>query len=172
MANERMSRLKTKAVDEAKELFEIFLYFWVMLSLFSLHKALIFNEDILTYQQGFALINAFALAKVVLIAQDLHLGERLKNKPLIYPILFKAAIFSVLLLVFHVIEEMLIGKWHGKTLAESIPTFGDGSLQALIMTELIVFVALIPFFAFMEMKRIIGAETLHGLLFGRKTPPQ
>ena len=171
MVDERLGRLKKEAIDESKELLKIFLYLWVLLSLFSLHKALIFNEDILTYQQGFAIINALALGKVILIAQGLHVGDRYKNKPLIYPILLKAAIFSAILLIFHVIEETLIGKWHGKTLAESVPSFGDGSLQAIVMTVLILFVALIPFFGFMELERVIGAQTLHSLLFGAKTPP-
>jgi len=63
MVDERLGRLKKEAIDESKELLKIFLYLWVLLSLFSLHKALIFNEDILTYQQGFAIINALALGQ-------------------------------------------------------------------------------------------------------------
>jgi hypothetical protein len=39
------------------------------------------------------------------------------------------------------------------------------------MTVIILFVALIPFFGFMELERVIGAQTLHSLLFGAKTPP-
>ncbi len=170
MANEKLDRVKAKAVEEAKRLFRIFLYFWALLTLFSLHKAFVFNEDFFTYQQAVALINAFAMSKVTLVAQSLHYGERFHNKPLIYPVLFKAVAFSLLLLVFHVIEETLIGKWHGKTLAESVPTLGDGSLQALLMVEIILFVALIPFFAFLEMERVVGAEALNGLFFGSKNP--
>ena len=169
MVSERLGRLKTGAIDETKKLFGVFVYLWILLTLFSLHKAFIFNEDILTYQQGFALINAFALAKIVLVGQSLHVGDRLRNKPLIYPILFKAAIFAVILLCFHVIEETLIGVWHGKAAAESVPTIGDGTLQAILMAGIIMFVALIPFFAFMELERAIGPEELHALLFGHKT---
>ena len=170
MVSERLGRLKAGAIDEAKKLFGVFVYLWILLTLFSLHKALIFNEDILTYQQGFALINALALAKIVVVGQSLHVGDRLRNKPLVYPIVFKAAIFAALLLVFHVVEETLIGVWRGKTLAESIPTIGDGTLQAIIMTATILFVALVPFFAFLELERAIGPEELHSLLFGRKAP--
>ena len=78
MANERLNRLKSGAVAETKKLVSVFLYLWVFLTVLSLHKAFIFNENILTYQQGFALINAIALAKIVVIAQDLHIGERLE----------------------------------------------------------------------------------------------
>jgi len=65
----------------------------------ALHKAFVFNEDVLSYQQGFALINAFALAKFVVVGQQLRVGERLtKDIPLVYQIILKAAIFGVLLI--------------------------------------------------------------------------
>ena len=83
MVNERLLRLKTGAIDETRKLFGIFIYFWVLLSLFSLHKALVLNDESLIYHQGFALINALALAKVVLVAEFFHVGDTLKNKPLI-----------------------------------------------------------------------------------------
>jgi hypothetical protein len=169
MVNDRLGRLKALAIDETRKLFQIFLYIWILLSLFSLHKALIFNEDILTYQQGCALINAWALARVVLIGQRLSLGDRFRGKPLVYAIIFQAAIFAVTLLIFQIIEETLIGMWHGKTFVESVPDIGDGTVQAIIITVIIMFFALIPFFAFTELEQAIGRDILRQLLFGRKT---
>ncbi len=67
------------------------------------------------------------------------------------------------------VEETVIGVWHGKAVAEAIPTLGDGTLQSILMIAIILFVALIPFFAFIELERVIGPEELHTLLFGRKT---
>jgi uncharacterized protein (DUF1810 family) len=136
------------------------------LSLFSLHKALVLNEESLIYHQGFAIINALALAKVVLVAEYFHVGDRLKNRPLIYPIMFKSAVFAVILLCFHIIEETLIGVLHGKTLAQSIPDTGGGKLQGILMVGIIMFVVLTPFFAFRELGRAIGTEQLRSLLFG------
>lgn len=166
--NERLERLKAGAIDETKKLLGIFLYLWLLLTLFSLHKAFIFNEDVLTYQQGFALVNAIALAKVVLLGQRFRVGDRLRSQPLIYPILFKSAVFGVLLIVFHVIEETIVGVLHHKTVAEAIPTIGDGSLQAILMAAIIMFVAMIPFFAFLELEEAIGAVEFRALLFGRR----
>ena len=151
MVNERLLRLKTGAIDETRKLFGIFVYLWVLLSLFSLHKALVLNDESLIYHQGFAIINAFALAKVVLVAEDFHIGDKLKNRPLIYPIMFKSAVFAVILMCFHIIEEMLIGLWHGKTLSQSIPNIGGGTLQGILMVGIIMFVVLMPFFAFWEL---------------------
>ena len=71
--NEKLSRVKTGAIDETRKLFWIFLYLFVLLSLFSFYKALILNEETLIYHQGFALINALALAKVMLVGEYLHI---------------------------------------------------------------------------------------------------
>src|SRR6202047_5694285 len=166
MANERLLRLKTGAIDETRELFGIFIYLWVLLSLFSLHKALVLNDESLIYHQGFALINALALAKDVLVAEFFHVGDNLKNRTLIYPIMFKSAVFGAILLCFHMSEEPLLGVLHGKPLSQSIPDIGGGTLQGILMVGIIMFVVLTPFFAFRELGRAIGTEQLHSLLFG------
>jgi uncharacterized protein (DUF1810 family) len=169
MANERLLRLKTRAIDETRELFGIFIYLWVLLSLFSLHKALVLNDESLIYHQGFALINALALAKVVLVAEIFHIGDKFKNRPLIYPIMFKSAVFAMILLCFHIIEETLLGIFHGQKLSQSIPDIGGGTLQGILMVGIIMFVVLMPFFAFRELGRAIGTKQLHSLLFGGET---
>ncbi len=169
MINGQLHRLKTGAFAEAKKLLRIFIYIWLVLSLLSLHRALILNDEFLKYHQGLALINALALAKVVLMVEDFHLVDQLKHRPLIYPILFKSAAFAVILLCFHVIEETIIGILHGKTISHSIPNIGGGTLQGILMVAIIGFVVLMPFFAFMELERAIGSKQLSDLLFGRKT---
>ena len=138
--------------------------------MFSLHKALVLNDESLIYHQGFALINALALAKVVLVAEFFHVGDTLKNRPLIYPIMFKSAVFAVILVCFHITEETLIGVLRGKTLSQSIPAdIGGGKLQGILMVGIIMFVVLMPAFAFRELERAIGAEQLRSLLFGGET---
>ncbi|MGQ0444458.1 MAG: hypothetical protein ACT4O2_04850 [Beijerinckiaceae bacterium] len=169
MANEQLLRLKKGAIDETKKLFWIFIYIWVLLSLFSLHKALVLNDESLIFHQGFAVINALALAKVVLITEMFHVGDNLKNRPLIYPIMFKSAVFAVILVCFHIIEETLIGAWHGKTFSQSISEIGGGTLQGILMVGIIMFVVLLPFFAFRELEGALGKEQLRLLLFGGKT---
>ncbi|MGH6794951.1 MAG: hypothetical protein ACREDD_02900 [Methylocella sp.] len=176
MVNERLLRLKSVATEETRKLFWIFIYIWVLLSLFSLHKALVLNEESLIFQQGFAIINALALAKVVLVAEFFHVGDKLKNRPLIYPIMFKSAVFAVILICFRIIEEALIGVLHGMTLSQSISDIGGGTMQGILIVGIIMFVVLMPFFAFIELDRVIGTGQLRSLIFGgeskaRVAPP-
>jgi hypothetical protein len=83
--------------------------------------------------------------------------------------MFKSAAFAVILLCFHIIEETLIGLLHDKTLSQSIPNIGGGKLRGILMAGIIMFVVLLPGFAFRELERAIGSEQLRFLLFGGET---
>ena len=79
--------LKQKAYHELKEFFGIALYLWVILALFQLYRSLLLREEHISVvaHQWFAVINALALGKVLLIAKALHLGEWADDWPLILP---------------------------------------------------------------------------------------
>src|SRR5271166_2064770 len=68
--------LKKKAAHEVREYLVISLYLFIVFSLFVVHKSMILAEHHIHYTlHGFALINALALAKVMLVAQDMHLAD-------------------------------------------------------------------------------------------------
>jgi len=60
-------------------------------------------------------------------------------------------------------EEVVIGVWKGKTIAESIPRIGGGSPAGTVIAALIMTIALIPFFAFRELSRVLGKGVLAAL---------
>lgn len=101
----------------------------------------------------------------MLVDQDLHFADWFKDRPLIYPILCKAVAFSILFIVFDVVEEVLVGVFRGKTIGESIPTIGGGPPSGVFFVAIILAIALIPFFAFREVGRVIGERALHALMF-------
>src|ERR1700733_1747702 len=86
MLNEQLNRIKDKGIEEASKLLLIFLYPWVLLALFAIHKSIVLNEQNIFYHEGFTVINAFLLAKVVLTADMFHVADDLSDGPLIYPI--------------------------------------------------------------------------------------
>jgi len=51
MLNEHLSHIKEKGVEEGKKLLWIFLYLWVLLGLFAVHKSIVLNEENLFYHQ-------------------------------------------------------------------------------------------------------------------------
>ena len=174
--NEHKSSVSKRALHELEEFLGMFLYLWVLFALFSIHKSMILAEQHITYQgQTLAIINALIMAKAMLIGEDLRVGNWLKNKPILYLSLYKSLLFSVFLIAFHILEEVAIGVFRGRTISQSFPTIGDGGLQGLLSLGAIVFVCLIPFFAFREFGRVIGQHALWSLLLHRSPgviPPQ
>ena len=77
--------LRLKAFQQLKDGLIIALYLWLIFGLLTLHKSMILAEHHIDFtSHGFALINALALSKVMLVARHLRLGDRLQNEPLLY----------------------------------------------------------------------------------------
>ena len=164
--HERKRDLKQRIFDEVIKFWGIAFYLWVMFGVLALHESVVSEKNHINYHfYGFALVNALVLGKVVLIAEGFHFADWFKGRPLIYPILCKAVAFSALLLVFDVVEEVLVGIFKGKTIDASIPSIGGGSPTGVFFVGIILAVALIPFFAFREIGRVIGERELHSLIF-------
>jgi hypothetical protein len=165
----RQRSLKERAIDEFKRFIVIFLYLWVVFGLLSIHKSLVLQQHNLDYpEHAFAIINAFIFAKVLLVGEHFQLGTRFKNKPLIYPILHKCFIFTVVLISFHIIESVLMGVWHGETISDSFPPILGGSLKGILSVGVVCFVVLLPFFGFRELGRVVGHKELWALIFARR----
>jgi hypothetical protein len=160
----RSVELLGQVAAEGRHVFVIFVYLWALFSLFAIHKGIIVRDGMIS-GQVLALVNAFVLAKVMFIAARFGFSELFHHRPLIYPVIFKSAAFSVLLLAFYVAEETGIGMLRGETLAESFPSMGGGSATGLIVAVIILFIVLIPFFAFQELGRTIGSEVLRDIFF-------
>src|SRR6202043_2169945 len=143
---ERKLGLKQRLFDEVIKFLKIAVYLWVMFGVFALHESVVSAKDHINYHfYGFALINALILGKVMLVAEDFHFADWFKDRPLIYPILCRAVAFSILFLVFDVVEEVLVGVFKGKTIGESIPSFAAQGLSGVLFVGIILAVALIPF---------------------------
>ena len=88
------------------------------------------------------------------------------HRPLIYPILYKSVVFALLLIIFHVLEEVLKEMWHGKAVVDSI---GAQGLEQTIVLYVIMFVVLMPFFALREIGRDVGDDKLFEQFFLRRS---
>ena len=157
--------LKERASEEFRRFLVIFLYLWVVFGLLSIHKSIVLSQHHLdTEEHAFAIINAFVFAKVLLVGEELKLGTRFGHRPLIYPILYKCLVFTVVLIFFHIVESVAVGVWHGQTIAESLPPFLGWNPKGLLAVGVMCFVLLLPFFGFREVARVIGRRELRALL--------
>ena len=170
MPNQERSGWKKRFAEEMKAFGTSVVYLWLLLSVFALHRSIILSEHGIPYGlwEGLilALVNSLILGKFVLIAEALHAGEQLENKPLLYSILFKSAVFAAILMLCHLVEEWLIRMRHG-----GVATEGGTTLAETLSLSVIVFVALIPFFSAREFVRVVGKDEMKSLLLRRRTKP-
>jgi hypothetical protein len=166
-AGGRGRKLMERAIGEVRRFMVMFLYLWLLFGLFALYQRILLRQEGLNFTaQGFALVNALVLAKVMLIAEDLKVAHWLRSRPLIYPILGESLIFTVVFICFHILEHVVIAFFKRESIAASIPAIGGGGLVGLVSVALILFVSLIPFFAFRNFSRELGPGRLNALLFG------
>ena len=166
-ASDHHRSIGDRIADEVKRFVVMFLYLWILFGLFVLNERIILGQRGINFaSQGFAIINALVLAKVMLVAEDLNLGRWVRPQPLIYPILHESLLFTVLFICFHIVEHVIIGLFHGDAIAASIPAIGGGGFAGLLCVAVILFIALIPFFGFRAISRELGPGQLNAMLFG------
>src|SRR5215469_6745807 len=169
----QIRKVEEKTASELKRFAVIAFYLWVLLSLFEVHRFAVLREvhqtSVSGYRFGLMAINAFVLGKIILIGQDLHLAEQFSEKGLILSALFKSAVFAVLLVCFDILEEVIVGVVHGKSVAASVPQLGGGGLEGALIMGIIGFVVLIPFFLYTEMQRVLGKNELYSLMFRNRS---
>ena len=93
------------------------------------------------------------------------MGERFKNRALIWPTLYKSLVFLALLLVLNVLEEAIVGFIHHRALLESILDVGGGTLEQLIAASVVMLLILVPFFAFRTLGEAVGERNLVRVFF-------
>ena len=164
--HEEKPGLKKRAVDELRKLSFAVIYIWVYLSVFILHREIILRSYHINYSAkfGFALLNAVILAKFMWLGEILHAGKKAAGKALFYATLWNAALFAVILMICHLLEEALVKVWHGHSFAASFSE-AVADPKDMFATALLTFVTLIPFFFSKGLIEILGKDEIKRLLF-------
>jgi hypothetical protein len=159
--------LKAKAAEEFRRFVILFFYLWVLFGVFVINQGVVLREHGINFTlQGFAFINALVFAKVMMLFEIFDPGRWLRHRPLIYPILYETSLLTILFIVVHVAEKTIEGLIHGKTVGDSLPSIGGGGLVGLLSAAVILFVALMPFFALRNLSFAVGEGRLWAMIFG------
>jgi hypothetical protein len=154
---------KQKAKKELKDFFVISLYlafFFCALVTYTNLLVRQYGGDSLNYT--FAIINALVIAKVILIGEMVNIGKHAEARPLYQSVLIKAVLFSLLVLAFHFLEEFIKRLIHGEPTGT---VWHNMHYEDLVGRSILIFLAFIPLFAFIELRRILGEEKLHTIFF-------
>lgn len=157
------SKLKT----ELTKLFWTFLYLFLLFGMLVLFRHVILQKaGINDLKYGMAAINALIFAKVILIGDWLKIGTRSDSQPLLWSVLAKSAAFAALFIVFHFLEDGIVGLFHGKTVADMFNADAQ-EMKVAMVASVIFFITLIPFFFFREVSRELGPARVKTLLLDK-----
>ncbi|MCE5318621.1 MAG: hypothetical protein LLG04_14815 [Parachlamydia sp.] len=151
--------VKEKILHEIRMFIFLTIYLVLFLNSLTIFRNLVLNEQILSYFYfGKNLIEAAILAKIILLGIMLKLGERYAEKPLIIPVLFKAAIFSCFVFVFDLLEHFVIGFFKGEKAVTVWKDFANHGLNMHLGKLAITFLFFILLFSLLEIARVIGEQ--------------
>lgn len=160
------TRWAKKMGHELREYAIISLYLYICFGAILLYKVAVLQARGVDYAPyGLAAIKALILAKFILIGHATKMGERYREKPLIYPILHKSIAFLVLVIVLSVIEEVVAGALHGRSVAASLSEIADGTWLEIVATALLLWLILLPYFAVRQISERLGKGRLIRMLF-------
>ena len=117
---------------------------------------------------SFALVEALVLAKLMLIGDAFHFGQRFDQRPLIVPTLWKAVVFSVWVGLFSVLEHTVEGLLRHRGVTGGLEELASTGKYELLARCLIMFSVFIPFFACKELGHVLGEGRLVALFFRGK----
>ena len=80
------------------------------------------------------------LAKFMLIADTVWVVKIFKDKALVYSILFKSAVYAAILVCMDILEEVIVGMFHGKPAAHGMTEVGGGGMKGIVLVGIMAFV--------------------------------
>ena len=147
-------------------------YLTLVFAAFTVYRRLVLAAYDISYTNYWvALIEAVVLGKVIMIGSVARLGRGLETKPLIYPALYKTAVFTAFVGVFKAIEHGIKGLWHGEGFLGGLAEFASKGPHEILANSLVVIVSLLPFFAVKELGRVLGRERIMALFFRSSANP-
>jgi hypothetical protein len=158
--------LRQRTVHEFKELAILTAYLYVTIGAVILYKtAVLHGQGINFVPWGIAVVKALLLAKFILIGRAMGIGERYTDRPLIWPTLYKAFAFLVLVVVLTIIEEVVVGWFHHQSVAASLGELTGAKRDETFAGILILLLVLTPYFAFHVLDEALGEGRLARMFF-------
>ncbi len=153
---------KQKAKHEVVDFLVIALYLsFFFCSLVTYTMVTLRTHGITYFNYAFALINALIIAKIILLGELAHVGDRLDGRPLYQCVLYKAFVFDLLVFTFHFVEEFVKRLIHGAPFGT---VWHNIDYPEMLSRMIVIFCAFLPLFAFRELRRVLGEERFNAIL--------
>jgi hypothetical protein len=111
---------------------------------------------------------ALVIAKVVMIGAFLRISRKFEHKPLVFPVIYKAILFTLWVMLFDIVELYIGGFIHNPVFSEAFIEMKSHLNTVWLGGALLIFFTFIPYFAFRELARIKGNEEIKKLFFRKQ----
>lgn len=146
--------LKERAREELRNYAVVALYLYVCFGAILFYKtALLREEGVAFLPHGLAAIKALILGKFILIGEAVGVGSRVQPSSLVSAIATRSVLFFLLLIVLSLVEELVVGKVHGRSLGETVAELREHAGLEMLATSVLVLLILVPLIAFKELRR-------------------
>ena len=162
----RTASFRRKATREFKEMAALALYLYICLGAVLLLKAAILQDvGVNVAIWGIAAVKALLLAKFMLVGRAFQVGKRFRDRPLVWPTIYHALMFLLLLLVLTSIEEIVVGSVRHRPLLDSLTHVVGPTVFEGIAVCLVLFLILLPYSAFVCLSDVLGERETVRLFF-------
>ncbi len=142
----------------------VFIFFFIIFSLVDFTRILVIYDKtgIFNYTFLVIFISALAMAKVVVLSDELPFIDIFRKKPLIYATLWKTLIYFLMSILVRLIERTISG-------SEGPLETANTELKRLEfwIAQMWLAVLLLTFVAYQELIAVIGKDKVKKLFFGR-----
>ena len=146
----------------------ISLYLWICFSVLLLYKnSVLGTDDVALLALSSAAIKALIMGKFILIGRVFKVGERFRHDVLLHRILWKSLATMLLLMIFTIAEDLLVGLVHGHVIADTMGKMMARSWAQWVTPNLLMLLVLIPMIAFEKIDASMGKGSLLRILLGR-----
>lgn len=146
--------LKERAREELRNYAFVAAYLYVCFGAILFYKtALLREEGVAFLPHGLAAIKALILGKFILIGEAIGVGTRVQPRSLVSAIAARTALFFLLLIALSVIEELVVGRVHGRSLTASVAGLRAHAGLEMLATSLLMLLVLVPLISFKELRR-------------------
>lgn len=159
--------LKERAREELRSYALVTAYLYVCFGALLLYKSALLQEAGTQFlPHGVAIVKALILGKFILLGEAAGVGTRVGGRTLLRSIATKSVLFFLLLVALTVLEELVVGKVHGRSFAQSLAELRQHSVPETLATCLLLLLVLVPLIAVKEFSRALGPGVLSRMLRG------
>jgi hypothetical protein len=159
-----------------QKLFHEFTEYWINVAYMAIiFSAVIFyrrlvlaHYDIYLDDYFSGVIKALVIAKVVMIGAFLSISRKFEHKPLIFPVIYKALLFTLWVMLFDIVEAYIRGFIHTPVFSEAFIELKGHITKVWLGGAMLIFFTFIPFFAFKELVRVMGNDKIKRLFFRKQ----